>query len=85
MQLPILVNIAIAAFAVAVLFQLVNLPVEFNASTRAKAQLATLGIVSGTDEEKQVRSVLSAAALTYVAATLTAVLTLLYFIMRARN
>ena len=46
---------------------------------------AALGITSGSDEEKQVRKVLSAAALTYVAATVTAVLTLLYFILRARN
>lgn len=73
--------LGIAAFACVVFFQLVNLPVEFNASTRAKQQLAALGIVSES-EQKYVRKVLNAAAWTYVAATLQAVLTLLYFIFR---
>jgi len=68
-------------FGGVVFFQLVNLPVEINASTRAKAELASLGIV---DEEGAlaVRSVLNAAAWTYVAATLESILTLLYFILR---
>jgi Zn-dependent membrane protease YugP len=59
----------------------VNLPVEFNASSRAKAQLVGLGIVS-PQEMTYVNKVLDAAALTYVAATLQAILTLLYFITR---
>jgi Zn-dependent membrane protease YugP len=64
-----------------VVFQLINLPVEFNASNRAKAQLVQLGIIN--DEELvYVKKVLSAAALTYVAATLQAIMTLLYLIMR---
>jgi uncharacterized protein len=71
----------IALFGAVVFFQLVNLPVEFNASSRAKAQLVQLGIVS-PDEMVYVNRVLSAAALTYVAATLQAILTLLYLIMR---
>jgi Zn-dependent membrane protease YugP len=73
--------IGIALFSCVVFFQLVNLPVEFNASSRAKAQLVGLGIIN--DEElTYVNKVLGAAALTYVAATLQAVLTLLYYLMR---
>lgn len=79
-----LILLAIILFGAVVFFQIVNLPVEFNASARAKMELPALGII-GPDEEGAVRKVLSAAAMTYVAATLTAVLTLLYFIMRARN
>ena len=74
----------IGLFAFVVFFQLVNLPVEFNASTRAKRQLAKLGIV-GEAEMVYVRRVLNAAALTYVAATLQSLLTLLYFVMRATS
>lgn len=77
-----LVYIGIAAFGMTVLFQLVNLPVEFDASRRARVQLVAGGLIS-PEEEKEVASVLNAAALTYVAATLTAVLTLLYFLFRA--
>jgi hypothetical protein len=65
-------------FGVVVLFQLVNLPVEFNASSRAREILLNQGMVT-IDEDRVVKKVLSAAALTYVAATLTAVLTLLYY------
>lgn len=71
----------IILFSFVVFFQVVNLPVEFNASSRAKEQLATLGIVSAGDMT-YVRKVLNAAALTYVAATLQAILTLLYYVMR---
>ena len=74
----------IILFAAVVFFQLVNLPVEFNASNRAKAQLVGLGIV-GREEMVYVNNVLNAAALTYVAATLQAILTLLYLIMRFGN
>ncbi|MCR4412450.1 MAG: zinc metallopeptidase [Thermoguttaceae bacterium] len=76
-----LVWAGIIAFSAVVFFQLVNLPVEFNASARAKAQLAELGIVS-RDEMLYVDRVLGAAAMTYVAATLQAILTLLYFLLR---
>jgi Zn-dependent membrane protease YugP len=77
----VLIWLGIGLFAGVVVFQLVNLPVEFDASARAKAQLVELGIIS-TDELYYVRKVLSAAALTYVAATLQAIATLLYFIVR---
>jgi Zn-dependent membrane protease YugP len=76
-----LLLIGIVVFAGVVFFQVVNLPVEFNASTRAKRQLVDLGII----DQKQlpyVRKVLNAAALTYVAATLQSILTLLYFILQ---
>lgn len=77
----------IALFAGVVFFQLVNLPVEFNASSRAKAQLVNLGIIND-DELLYVNKVLNAAAWTYVAATLQTVLTLLYYVSlanRSRN
>lgn len=77
----LLVLAGIALFGGVVFFQLVNLPVEFNASARAKAQLVQLGIVS-PDEMVYVNRVLNAAAMTYVAATLQAVLTLLYYLVR---
>ena len=73
---------AIVLFSAVVLFQLVNLPVEFNASSRARAVLVNSGIIA-PNEERGVGKVLNAAALTYVAATVTAILTLVYFLMRA--
>ncbi|MEN6458733.1 MAG: zinc metallopeptidase [Thermoguttaceae bacterium] len=76
---PVLIWAGIALFSAFVAFQIVNLPVEFNASSRAKAQLAQLGVVS-EEEMPYVSKVLSAAALTYVAATLQAILTLLYYV-----
>ncbi|HEY2882058.1 MAG TPA: zinc metallopeptidase [Pirellulales bacterium] len=72
----------IVLFGAVVLFQVVNLPVEFDASARAKVELVELGIVPQQDMH-YVNSVLNAAALTYVAATLQAILTLLYYISRA--
>jgi Zn-dependent membrane protease YugP len=76
-----LIQAGIVLYSGVVLFQLVNLPVEFDASNRAKAQLDALGIVPRQQQEF-VRKVLNAAAWTYVAGTLQAVLTLLYFIVR---
>ena len=75
-----LILVGIGLFAGVVFFQLVNLPVEFNASSRAKAQLVGLGIVN-RQELVYVDKVLKAAAWTYIAATLQAVLTLLYYVM----
>jgi uncharacterized protein len=72
----------IILFSTFVFFQVVNLPVEFDASARAKRELVALAIVPQQDMP-YVNSVLNAAALTYVAATLQAVLTLLYYIIRA--
>jgi Zn-dependent membrane protease YugP len=77
----LLIKIGIVLFSSVVFFQLVNLPVEFDASNRAKAQLDSLGVVSLQDQQ-HVREVLNAAAWTYVAGTLQAVMTLLYFIVR---
>jgi uncharacterized protein len=76
-----LIWLGIGLFSAVVFFQVVNLPVEFDASARAKKQLVQLGIIN-QQELGYVRKVLSAAALTYVAATLQAILTLLYLIMR---
>jgi Zn-dependent membrane protease YugP len=73
-----LVQLAILLYAVAVLFHFVTLPVEFNASKRAGAQLGSLGLVS-TGESQGVKRVLNAAALTYVAGALAALTQLLYF------
>ncbi|MBI4719026.1 MAG: zinc metallopeptidase [Planctomycetes bacterium] len=70
--------VGLVLFGAVVLFQLVNLPVEFNASSRARAILLSNNMVT-RDEDRVVGKVLSAAALTYVAATLTAILTLLYY------
>ena len=80
-QIPPLFLAGIACFAIVVFFQVVNLPVEFNASSRAKALLVERGIVPQA-EMGHVNKVLNAAAWTYVAATLQAILTLLYYIMR---
>lgn len=77
-----LILVGIAAFSLTVLFQLVNLPVEFDASRRARRALRSLGLIT-PGEEPVVRKVLSAAAMTYVAATLTSVLTLAYYLFRA--
>jgi len=68
----------LALFGVVVVFQLVNLPVEFNASTRARAILLNQGMITA-EEGPMVAKVLSAAAMTYVAATITAIMQLLYF------
>ena len=76
--------IAIVLFAIMTLFQLVTLPVEYDASRRAKQQLARMGLVSG-GEGVAVSKVLNAAALTYVAALVAALFDLLHFIMIARS
>lgn len=76
-----LIFVGIGLFSCVVFFQLVNLPVEFNASSRAKAELVNHGIVPDY-EMVHVNKVLNAAALTYVAGTLQAIMTLVYLIMR---
>ena len=75
----VLIDIGILMFSLAVLFQLVTLPVEFNASARALQLLESEGFLYG-DENRQARKVLSAAAMTYVAAAATAILQLLRLI-----
>ena len=72
--------LAIALYSVAVLFQFVTLPVEFDASRRAAVQLANLGLTT-TQETGGVKKVLNAAALTYVAGALAALTQLLYFVL----
>lgn len=79
MQVTGLAVAGLVLFSAVVLFQLINLPVEYNASSRARAILVNQGIIT-SDEEPVVGKVLNAAALTYVAATLTAILQLLYFV-----
>jgi len=76
----ILLHLGIVLFALAVAFYVITLPVEFNASSRAVALLQQRGILL-PGEEKAVKAVLSAAALTYLAAALTAVAQLLYLIV----
>jgi Zn-dependent membrane protease YugP len=78
------VNLAwlgVAVFAGGAVFALATLPVELNASARARVLLSETGIISGPDEQRGVSNVLNAAALTYVAALVTAMLQLLYYVM----
>ncbi len=77
-------GIAIAIFAVISFFQLVTLPVEFDASRRAKQRLFDLGLIH-TQEREGVSKVLNAAALTYVAALVSSLLTLLQFVLISRD
>ena len=79
--MKIALPIIIVIFAVITLFQLVTLPVEYDASRRAKEQLFRLGLVH-EQERAGVSKVLDAAALTYVAALISSMLTLLYYIAR---
>ena len=76
--------IIIATFSVITFFQLVTLPVEYDASRRAKEQLFRLGLVH-EHERAGVSKVLDAAALTYVAALVSSILTLLYYLTLARD
>jgi len=71
--------VGLIIFGLGALFALATLPVEFNASARAKQMLAESGIIMGASEQHGVNAVLNAAALTYVAALFTAVMQLLYY------
>src|SRR5215210_6842538 len=73
--------IGVFIFAGGALFALATLPVEFNASTRAKQLLAETGIIQTEEERHGVNQVLNAAALTYVAGLITAILQLLYYVL----
>ena len=75
-----LINLGILLFSLGVLFQLVTLPVEFDASNRAVQMLGSQGILYG-DEVRQTRKVLNAAAMTYVAAAAASILSLLRLII----
>lgn len=77
-----LIFVGVIAFSVIVLFQIINLPVELDASKRAKAMAAKLNLVQTNREADGIAAVLNAAAFTYIAATLTAIVQLLYFLLR---
>ena len=77
---PLLINIGIWVFSLAVLFQIVTLPVEFNASSRALEMVEQYGIL-GSEEVVHTKKVLSAAAMTYVAAAAASILQLLRLVL----
>lgn len=79
-----LIYVGIGVFSITMIFQLITLPVEFDASKRAKVELLRLGIVR-PEESGGVSKVLGAAALTYVAALVSSVMQLLYFLSLARG
>ncbi len=88
MRSPQLQWVGVLLFGTTVVFQLVTLPTEFDASNRAKRVLVQAGIVTTEEEELGVSKVLGAAAMTYVAATITAIMTFLYYVSlvtRSRN
>jgi len=84
LSFPLLINIGILLFSGAVLFYLITLPVEFNASSRAVAILRASKALS-EQELKGVKKVLTAAALTYVASALTAIANLLRLVLLSRR
>jgi uncharacterized protein len=84
LQIAGLIVVAVALYSIAVVFQIVTLPVEFDASRRAKGQLRDLGLVAST-EASGVQSVLKAASWTYVAGALAAIAMLLYYLSLLSN
>jgi len=84
LQVAGLIVVAVALYSIAVLFQIVTLPVEFDASRRAKGQLRDLGLVA-SNEAGGVNSVLKAASWTYVAGALAAIALLLYYLSLLQN
>ncbi len=82
--LDILVSVGIILFSAVVVFQLVTLPVEFNASSRAMKVIAETELLYG-DENKKAKKVLTAAAMTYVAALLVSIMSLLRLILRTNK
>jgi len=83
-SMPIMINIGIWLFVAVVLFSIITLPVEFNASSRALHLMET-SLLMATDEKKMTKQVLNAAALTYLAGTLMAILNLVRMIAIARD
>lgn len=83
-HIPMFINLGIAVYALIVIFQLITLPVEFDASSRAKVILQKSGLIA-RDEMPGVNRVLNAAALTYVAALIAAVATLLQLVMLSQR
>ena len=84
LQAPFLVKAAVICFAMALVFAVVTLPVEWDASARAKRQIVAAGIVTPA-EQIHAAKVLNAAFLTYVASAITALLTFIYYFMRSRD
>ena len=84
LSMPMLLNIGIILFGVAVLFYVITLPVEFNASARAIEILRSNNVLT-PDELKGVKKVLSAAAMTYVASALTALMSLFRLVLLSKN
>ncbi len=84
MQFGPLINVGIALFSAAVLFSIVTLPVEWDASARAKKLMVSSGIVSPLEQASASR-VLNAAFLTYLASAITAILTLVYYLTIANR
>jgi len=80
LRLTNLAWLGVLVFSGGALFALATLPVEINASARAKALLTNTGIIVGEDERRGMNNVLNAAALTYVAGLVTAIMQLLYFV-----
>jgi hypothetical protein len=77
------IYLGIFFFGITVLFSVITLPVEFDASRRAMRLLGDAGLLTNAEDEKGARTVLRAAAATYVAATITAILQLLYYLSLA--
>jgi Zn-dependent membrane protease YugP len=80
-----LIELGILFYAVVVVFMVLTLPVEFDASRRGLKMLSETGLMKTPDDTSGSRSVLRAAALTYVAAAVTAILNLLYYISLANR
>jgi len=85
LQMAGLFVIGILLFGIAVLFSILTLPVEIQASQKALAMLQSTGVITSEQDRSGTRSMLTAAALTYVAAAVGAILTLLYYLTLARR
>lgn len=83
LQFSPLMWVGIALFSLAFVFALITLPIELDASRRAMQMLTSSGLLVGNEEHKGARTVLNAAALTYVAALLMALMQLLYYVSMA--
>jgi len=83
LQIGELAWVGVIAFSAGVVFSVAPLPVELNASRRARAMLKSSGMIVTQEEEQGVKQVLNAAALTYVAAIITSLMQLLYFVSLA--
>jgi Zn-dependent membrane protease YugP len=84
-QMTGLLTLGIIFFAIAVVFSVLTLPVELQASQKAIAMLESTGVIRTTQDRDGAKAMLRAAALTYLAAAVTAVLTLLYYLSLARR